>query len=122
MPGHESHRLSTAALVSASLLPAELPSSTQTQRLAAIRYVEDSIDAMPDSTRWGVRLVGTGVYLVLSVLCGRSFGRAAEDRRSLMARRLLGLPLPLVSEYARLTRGLALVGAIEHPTDPADAA
>jgi hypothetical protein len=107
-------------LVAEALLAYDVPASDAAQRRAAARYVDDSVAVMPDVTRAGVRVASTLVYGALSAMAGRPYRRLPERRRAVLAARLARLPLPLVAEFGRLTRGLGLVGYVER-TMPVDA-
>lgn len=100
-------------VVTAALLSGDLDDVTQTELDAAADYVVQSIAAMPDTMRLGVRTVSAGAGLLLMLLGGRAFGRLAPQRQRELARRLSGLPLPGVGEFVRLTRGLGLVAVFE---------
>ena len=104
---------SIPALVAASLLVVDMPDSTWDEREAAARYVDDSVAAMPDFTRFGVRVAGAGAYGVLCVLAGGSFRNRPERQRARLAARLTGVPLPVLGEFGRLTRGLGLAAVHE---------
>ncbi|MEJ7706643.1 MAG: FAD-dependent monooxygenase [Nocardioidaceae bacterium] len=68
---------------------------------------------MPDITRAGVRVASAGVYAVLSAMGGAPYRRLSPERQSQLAVRVAGLPLPVLSEFSRLTRGLGFVGVYE---------
>jgi hypothetical protein len=77
------------------LLAADLPALDESRRRRTVEFIEQRVTVLPSVTRFGVRLIGTGVE-VLSRLAGR--------RRVLDA--VTSLPLPLVAEYPRLVRSL----------------
>ncbi len=102
------------ALVATALLAHDLPDSAPEEREEAARYVDDSVAAMPDVTRAGVRVASVAVYAALSVLGRGSFRGLSARRQSDLVARLAAVPLPILGEYARLTRGLGLVGVFEN--------
>lgn len=104
---------SVPALVATALLAHDLPDSGPEEREAAARYVDDSVTAMPDVTRAGVALAGAAVYAALSLMGGGSYRRLSPERQSALAVRMAGVPLPIIGEFSRLTRGLGLVGVVE---------
>lgn len=104
---------SVPALVATALLAHDLPGSTPDERDAAARYVDDCVDAMPDFTRFGVKVSGAAVYLALSAMGRTSYRRLPEADRARLAARLMNTSLPILGEFGRLTRGLGLVGVHE---------
>ncbi|MCD4534817.1 hypothetical protein LRP67_12050 [Nocardioides sp. cx-169] len=65
--------------------------------------------SLPDATRAGVRLAQSVVTLGAGVLGRRPYGRLEADARAHVVRRLAASRVPLVAEYFRLVRGVALV-------------
>ncbi len=114
-------RGSVPALVASSLLLVDLPDSTPEEREGAGRHVDDSVAAMPDFTRFGVRVAGAAAYGVLCVLARGSYRRRPEAERARLAARLTGVPLPVLGEFGRLTRGLGLA-AVHEGRNPTTAA
>lgn len=108
--------LSVPALVATALLAHDLPDSSISERRRAASYVEESVAAMPDVTRAGVRLASIVVYAGLSVMARTPFRRAPLSRQSALAGRLGAVSLPVLGEFVRLTRGLGLVGIYEERT------
>ena len=104
---------SVPALVARSLLAVTLPDSTREEREDAGRYVEDSVAAMPDFTRFGVKVAGAATYGLLCVLARGSYRARPERDRGRLAERLAGVSLPVLGEFGRLTRGLGLVAVHE---------
>lgn len=104
---------SVPALVAAALLAHDLPDSAVVEREAAARYVDDSVTAMPDVTRAGVKIASAAVYAALSVMGRAPYRRLSPDRQSQLAVRVARVPLPIIGEFSRLTRGLGLVGVFE---------
>lgn len=96
-----------------ALLVHDVPDSTVEERDLAGRYVADSVAAMPDFTRFGVRVTGAVVYVVLSLLAARPFRSLPERRRTAVALKLTRFSVPLLGEFVRLTRGLGLVAVYE---------
>ncbi len=105
---------SLVALVATSLVAHDVPDATATELAAAGRYVDESLAAMPDVTRAGVTVASGVAYLALSVLGRAPYRRQSPATRSAGAVRLVRLPLPVIAEFGRLTRGLGLVGVFEH--------
>jgi len=104
---------SVPALVATALLAHDVPDSRADEREAAARYVDDSVTAMPDVTRAGVRIASMAVYTALSVLGRAPYRRLSPERQSQLAVKMAGVPLPIIGEFSRLTRGLGLVGVFE---------
>lgn len=104
---------SVPVVVALALLAHDLPDATAGERAAAARYVDDSVAGLADSTRLGVRVAGSAVYAVLSVMGGGAYRTLPAGRRSALAIRLFRHPLPVLGEFGALTRGLGLVGAHE---------
>lgn len=105
--------LPVPALVAASLLAHDVPDATAAEQDAVAHYVMDSIAAMPDFTRLGVKVAGGAAYVALSVLARGPYRRQSAARRAELAARLVGVPLPVLGEFGRLTRGLGLVAVHE---------
>jgi hypothetical protein len=80
---------------------------------AAGRYVQESIENMPDTLRFGVRTAGTACLGLLTVLGRGRFSGLPEARRREAVSGLARLSLPVVGEYVRLVRGLGLVSVYE---------
>lgn len=112
--------MGATGLVAEAFLLRDLPDASPAERRAAAGEVEGRIAAMPDLMRLGVRVAGTASHLVLSVMARRRFDRASPERRAELVDRLERVPLPLVGEYVRLTRGLALAAVVEARTVPAE--
>lgn len=110
------HRHSVPALVATALLAHDLPDSSPAERESAARYVDDSLRAMPDVTRAGVRIASAGVYVVLSLMGAAPYRRLRLERQAQLADRITRVRLPLVGEFGRLARGLGLVSVIERRT------
>lgn len=108
---HSAGHDSVPVLVALALLSHDLPDATVGERDAAGRYVSDSVAGLADSTRLGVRVAGTAVYAVLSLMGGAAYRTLPDHRRSVLAVRLFRRPLPVLAEFGTLTRGLGLVGA-----------
>lgn len=112
--GGNQRGLSVPALVATALLAHDLPDSTDQERALAAHYVDASIAAMPDVTRFGVRLASAAVYVALSAMGRAPFRRVDPRRQAELAAKLAAVPLPVLGEFSRLTRGLSLVGVYEH--------
>lgn len=104
---------SFAATVAMALVAHDVPDATASEVAGAGRYVEDSLAAMPDVTRAGVRFASGIVYVALSLLGRAPYGSQDAATRTASAVRLAGTSLPVVSEFNKLTRGLGLVGVYE---------
>ncbi len=101
------------ALVAVAFLANDVPDAQPAELAAASQYVDDSVAAMPDVTRAGVRLASGAAYLVLSLLGGSPYRRQSRASRSHVAGRVAAVSLPVLSELNRLSRGLALVSIYE---------
>jgi len=112
--GDRQRGLSVPALVATALLAHDLPGSTVDEQTLAANYVDDSVAAMPDVTRAGVRMASAAVYVALSVMARAPYRRVDRQQQSQLAAKLAGVPLPILGEFSRLTRGLGLVGVYEH--------
>jgi len=77
------------------------------------RYVEESVQGMPDTLRLGVRTAAGVCGVLLVALGGGRLRRLPDARRRAAVSRLAGLPLPVVGEYVRMVRGLGLVSVYE---------
>ena len=101
------------SLVAVALLARDLPDTTDAERRGAAAYVDRSVAAMPDTTRLGLR-VASGVMVVLLSVVGRGwFPGLDPGARARAAARVSTLRVPVVGEYVKLTRGLALVSVYE---------
>ena len=78
------------------LLATDLPDLPASRRTATGEFVAHRIDTLPSLTRFGVLAIGSVFRALLAAPGGW-----------VVARVLLRLPLPLVSEYPRLIRSLA---------------
>jgi hypothetical protein len=106
-------RPSVSSVVAEALLAHDLPDATQEERGAAIRYVEESLAAMPDFTQSGVRVTGRAVFVILSAMGGGRYRTLPPRCRTALAVALFERPVPAVNEFGKLVRGLSLVGALE---------
>ena len=71
---------------------------------------------MPDVTRLGVAMASGLAYVALSALGRAPYRRQSPERRAATAARLAETRLPVLREFGRLTRGLAIVGVVERRT------
>lgn len=104
---------STHAVLTGILLRQDMPDATEQEVRRAVEHVERSVAAMPDVTRAAVRAAGVVVH---GLLCATARGRwheAGERERGDAVTRLTRMKAPGVSEYVKLTRGLALVAVHE---------
>lgn len=101
-----------AAGVAAALLRGDTD-ATEVELAFVHDSVADSVDAMPDFLRTGVRGVSAFARLVLFGLERRRFEVVPAERQTALAGRLSLLPLPGIAEFVRLTRGLGLVSLYE---------
>ena len=105
------------ASLTADLLTHDLPDASPEQLAALGRATALHLQSLPDGTRAGVR-VAQGVVSVCAGLLGRRpYSRMSAADRAEVTHRLAEGRLPLVAEYFRLVRGVALV--IEREDDPA---
>lgn len=104
---------SLAALVAAAHLTHDVPDAAPAEIEAAARYVDDSLAAMPDVIRVGVRVASAAAYVVLSGIGRAPYRRQNATRRSSSAAILGRVGLPVIGEFNRLTRGLGLVAIFE---------
>jgi hypothetical protein len=100
-------------LVAAAFVAHDVPDSTPAERVAAARYVDEMVAAMPDLMRVGVHVASGMAYAVLSGLGHRPFRDLDEVRRSDLVARLGDIQLPVLGEFGRLTRGLGLARVYE---------
>jgi hypothetical protein len=77
------------------LLARDLPLLVAPRRDDTVRFIQERVDDMPSFTRFGV--------LVISHLVDVT-GRLIGENRTMEL--IIGLPLPLLSEYPRLVRSL----------------
>jgi hypothetical protein len=106
-------RPALAREVTQALVAVDVPQAGQDEVEAAGRYVEESIQEMPDTLRFGVRTAGVLCGGLLAVLGRGRFSRLPEARRRAAVSGLARLSLPVVGEYVRLSRGLGLVAVYE---------
>ncbi len=102
-----------AAAVALAQVRAALGPLDPTEERAVEEAVRSGLAAMPDVTREGVRAASIAADLTLSALCGTRFLRASTKAQAAAVERGLRLGVPGVAEYARLTRGLALLSVVD---------
>ena len=78
------------------LLLNDLPDLPSVRRQAVIEFIAHRVDHLPSFTRFGVIVLGSAFRLLMAFPGGFTIARA-----------IIKLPLPLVSEYPRLIRSLA---------------
>jgi hypothetical protein len=89
--------VATSAALADEVIARELPGVRADDRAAAVRLVADAIGSLPDSVRPGVAVAGTAVRV----------------RRRWAGPRWADADLPVLRDYVRLVRGLALAAACE---------
>lgn len=92
-----SRLVSTSTALAEEIIARDLPDVGPERRAAAVRQVGRAVAALPDSVRPGVAVAG----------------RAVLVRRRWAGERWLDTDLPVLREYVRLVRGLALAAACE---------
>ncbi|MFB9314867.1 hypothetical protein [Nocardioides plantarum] len=97
------------ASLTSDLLAGDLPQLSPRDARAVGEATARHLASLPDGTRLGVGAAQAVVTVAASVLGRRPYSRLAPDDRARVVRRLAGSRLPLVSEYFRLVRGVALV-------------
>jgi hypothetical protein len=85
------------------LLASDLPDLPPPARREVVAFIARRVDGLPSFTRFGVFVLGSVFRALLAVPGGWS-----------IARLVMKLPLPLVSEYPRLMRSLAFAYVWEH--------
>ncbi|WP_137292178.1 hypothetical protein [Nocardioides dongxiaopingii] len=111
-PARGSDRLASLA---SALVAGDLP-LTEDQADGLGRSTALHLASLPDGTRAGVRVAQGAVTIGVSVLGRRPYGRMSRAARVEAMHRLAATRLPLVSEYVRLVRGVALV--VHHEDAP----
>lgn len=87
----------TSETLAAEIIARDLPEVCDEDRAAAARLVADAVRSLPDSVRLGVAVAGAAVRL----------------RRTWAGPRWTDVDLPVMRDYVRLVRGLALAAACE---------
>ena len=100
------------------MVSVDVPSVGPAEAEVAGRYVEESVNGMPDTLRFGVRTAAALSGGLLAVLGRGRFSRLSDARRRAAVSGLARLPLPVVGEYVRLVRGLGLVSVYEGRSTP----
>lgn len=109
------HSLAVTSSVARAVLADVLPALPAEAAERAADRVAAQVDRMPDVTLVGVRMTERTCVSLLNVAAGGSFTAAPTDRRAAALARVEALGLPLVGEYLRLVRSLALVAAHGEP-------
>lgn len=107
-------RRSFAAAVACAFAVADDEKCTPDRLEAVAAHVAGSLGAMPDLTRFGVRVASVPAWLVVSVAGARPFRQQDDEERARGVLVLARLRLPAIAEFVRLTRGLAAAAAFEH--------
>ena len=76
--------------------------------------VRRGVRALPDSTRLGVDVAAAMVRAILLVSTRGRFLAMSPARQQTVVEVLTRRPLPVVAEFVKLTRGLALVAVVDH--------
>jgi hypothetical protein len=105
-------------LLTRALVRNDIPDATDAEVEAAAAKVQASIESMPDFTRFGVRVTATALDVALIAYCGEPFGHLTPKRQQVLANRLAGTSIPVLTEFVRLTRGLGIVSVFESRTPP----
>ncbi|WP_134738858.1 hypothetical protein [Nocardioides sp. 503] len=103
------------ASLTADLLVHDLPEASVHDAAAIGRATSQHLASLPGVTRAGVCVAQAAVVGSAAVLGRRPYSRMTPDARAAVVHRLAGSGLPLVSEYFRLVRGVALMVAHEDP-------
>jgi hypothetical protein len=97
------------ASLTTDLLAGDLPDLAPAEAGLLGQATARHLESLPDATRAGV-MVAQAVVGVAAGLLGRCpYSLMGAPDRAAAVRRLAGTSLPLVSEYFRLVRGVALV-------------
>jgi hypothetical protein len=97
------------ASLTSDLLARDLPDATPDEVVALGRATAEHLCSLPDATRAGVRVAQAAVSACAAVLGRRPYSSMPAAQRADAVHRLAGSGLPLVAEYFRLVRGVALV-------------
>ena len=89
--------MGTSAALADEIIARDLPEVGEEDRAAAVRLVTTAVSSLPDSVRPGVAVAGT----------------LARVRRTWTGPRWTDADLPVLRDYVRLVRGLALAAACE---------
>lgn len=79
----------------------------------ATAWVTSRFAGAGDVTALGLRVTGLLLAIAVSVTTGRRYAGLPDERRVRVARRLLDSRLPLVGEYVKAVRALALTYVYE---------
>ena len=104
----------TASAVGVALVAADLGALTTDEAELAAAAVVRGVGALPDSTRLGVDVAATLVRTALDASTRRRFLALDPLAQQRAVQVLVRRPLPVVAEFVRLTRGLALVAVVDH--------
>ncbi|WP_193607104.1 hypothetical protein [Nocardioides lijunqiniae] len=97
------------ASLTADLLVRDLPEAAPHDAAAVGRATARHLASLPVVTRAGVRVAQAVVVGSAGVLGRRPYSRMTPQARADVVHRLAGSSLPLVAEYFRLVRGVALM-------------
>ncbi len=104
----------TAGTVGVALLRRDLGDLDPAEVAVADDAIRRGVRALPDTTLLGVR-VAAGLCLAILVAHGRGdFLRASPPRQEEVVDVLSRRPIPVVADFVKLTRGLALVAVVDH--------
>lgn len=104
----------TASAVGVALVSADLGGLTADEVEIADAAVVRGVGALPDSTRLGVDVAATLVRTTLDAAARGRFLALDPGAQRRVVQVLTRRPLPVVAEFVKLTRGLALVAVVDH--------
>ena len=92
----------------ADLIALELPEADEELAAATCAWVVARVDGASQLTCLGLTLVGTLFAAGVRASTGHAYGSLPTGRRRSVARRLVASQLPIVRDYARAIRALAV--------------
>jgi hypothetical protein len=99
--------------VGVALVSGDLGSLTASEAALADAAVRRGVRALPDTTRLGVDVAATVVRGVLTASARRPFLGLDPAAQQVAVQVLTRRQLPVVAEFVKLTRGLALVAVVD---------
>lgn len=103
----------TAIAVGVALVRGDLGGLDSDETKVAADAIGRGIRALPDTTFLGVRAAALLCRLLLLVHGRADFLASSQERQEIDVTVLTRRPLPVVAEFVKLTRGLALVAVID---------
>ena len=104
----------TASAVGVALLRRDLGTLGAQEAAVADAAIRRGVRALPDTTLLGVR-AAAGLCRALLLVHGHGdFLTSSAERQAAAVEVLTRRPLPVVAEFVKLTRGLALVAVVDH--------